>query len=112
MPLSNYQFNTSQKLTQNAGLNLGAGETFKRHSIQDRHNDHYGCSARIRPRTTKVTVVAGTGFEPVKVSRRITSPLKPPEVIKRIEGKPIATRRILAPEPRLDDDEDASLPRR
>ena len=45
------------------------------------------------------------------IQGRITSPLKPPEVIKRIEGKPVATRRILAPDLKLDD-EDAGLPRR
>jgi hypothetical protein len=69
-----------------------------------------GAGANDKPGTKRV--VPPTIKNGAPIQGRITSPLKPPEVVKRIEGKPIATRRILAPEPRLDDDEDASLPRR
>ncbi len=37
------------------------------------------------------------------VQGRITNPLRPPEVVKRVEGKPVATRRILAPDHKLDE---------
>jgi hypothetical protein len=69
-----------------------------------------GAGANDKPGTKRVVPPSIKNGAPIQ--GRITSPLKPPEVIKRIEGKPIATRRILAPDPRLDDDEDASLPRR
>jgi len=41
------------------------------------------------------------------VQGRITTPPPTPEVIKRVDGKPVATRRILLPEHRRDDDGDA-----
>jgi len=44
------------------------------------------------------------------VQGRITTPPPGPEVAKRVEGKPIASRRILLPEQKRDD-EDAE-PRR
>jgi hypothetical protein len=69
-----------------------------------------GAGANEKPGTKRVVPPSVKNGAPIQ--GRITSPLKPPEVIKRIEGKPIATRRLLAPEPRLDDDEDAVFPRR
>ena len=63
-----------------------------------------------KPGTKRVIVPSVKNGAPIQ--GRITTPLKPPEVVKRIEGKPIATRRLLAPEPKLDDDEDAVFPRR
>ncbi len=66
--------------------------------------------ANEKPGTKRVVPPSVKNGAPIQ--GRITSPLKPPEVVKRIEGKPIATRRLLAPEPRLDDDEDAVFPRR
>ena len=39
---------------------------------------------------------------------RITTPQTAPEVVKRIAGKPIASRRILAPEDKRDDENDES----
>lgn len=44
------------------------------------------------------------------VQGRITTPRNAPEVIKRVEGKPVATRRILAPDYRPDDDPDPADP--
>jgi hypothetical protein len=69
-----------------------------------------GSGGNDKPGTKRVVPPSVKNGAPVQ--GRITSPLKPPEVIKRIEGKPVATRRILAPDLRLDDDEDASSPRR
>ena len=43
------------------------------------------------------------------VQGRITKPPKPqtaPEVVKRVAGKPVASRRNLAPDDKRDDDED------
>jgi hypothetical protein len=40
------------------------------------------------------------------VQGRITTPQAAPEVVKRVAGKPIASRRILAPDDKRDDDED------
>jgi hypothetical protein len=39
------------------------------------------------------------------VQGRITTPQTAPEVVKRVAGKPIASRRILAPDDKRDDDE-------
>jgi hypothetical protein len=40
------------------------------------------------------------------VQGRIAKPQTAPEVVKRIAGKPVASRRILAPDDKRDDDED------
>ena len=40
------------------------------------------------------------------VQGRITSPQTTPEVVKRIAGKPVASRRMVAPDDKRDDDED------
>ncbi len=40
------------------------------------------------------------------VQGRLTTPPTAPEVIKRVEGKPVATRRILAPDRRPEDERD------
>jgi hypothetical protein len=40
------------------------------------------------------------------VQGRIVSPSTAPEVVKRVAGKPVAARRILAPDQKPDDDED------
>jgi hypothetical protein len=40
------------------------------------------------------------------VQGRIAKPQTAPEVVKRVAGKPIASRRILAPDDKRDDDED------
>jgi hypothetical protein len=46
------------------------------------------------------------------VQGRITTPQAAPEVVKRVAGKPIASRRILAPDDKRDDDEDEASPNR
>lgn len=50
-------------------------------------------------------VVAPSVKNGAPVQGRITSPQSAPEVVKRVAGKPVATRRILAPEDQRDDDE-------
>ena len=40
------------------------------------------------------------------VQGRIVAPPTAPEVVKRVAGKPVASRRILAPDQKPDDDED------
>jgi hypothetical protein len=40
------------------------------------------------------------------VQGRMVAPPTAPEVVKRVAGKPIASRRILAPDHKPDDDED------
>ena len=40
------------------------------------------------------------------VQGRITTPQNAPEVVKRVAGKPVASRRILAPDDKRDDGED------
>jgi hypothetical protein len=40
------------------------------------------------------------------VQGRIVAPPTAPEVVKRVAGKPVAARRILAPDQKPDDDED------
>jgi hypothetical protein len=40
------------------------------------------------------------------VQGRITSPQTAPEVVKRIAGKPVASRRMVTPDDKRDDDED------
>jgi hypothetical protein len=40
------------------------------------------------------------------VQGRVVAPPTAPEVVKRVAGKPVAARRILAPDQKPDDDED------
>ncbi len=69
-----------------------------------------GSGGNDKPGTKRVVPPSIKNGAPIQ--GRLTSPLKPPEVIKRVEGKPVVSRRLLAPDLRLDDDEDASLSRR
>jgi hypothetical protein len=55
-------------------------------------------------KTDTKRVVAPSVKNGAPVQGRITTPPTPPEVIKRVEGKPVATRRILAPDHKPDDD--------
>ena len=57
-------------------------------------------------------VVPPTVKNGAPVQGRITTPQAAPEVVKRVAGKPIASRRILAPEDKRDDDEDDAGPSR
>jgi hypothetical protein len=57
-------------------------------------------------------VVPPTVKNGAPVQGRITTPQAAPEVVKRVAGKPIASRRILAPEDKRDDDEDEASPNR
>ena len=43
------------------------------------------------------------------VQGRVVAPPTGPEVVKRVAGKPVASRRILAPDQKLDDDEDDGI---
>jgi hypothetical protein len=51
-------------------------------------------------------VVPPTVKNGAPVQGRITTPQTAPEVVKRVAGKPVASRRILAPHDKRDDDED------
>jgi hypothetical protein len=57
-------------------------------------------------------VVPPTVKNGAPVQGRITTPQSAPEVVKRIAGKPIASRRILAPDDKRDDEEDEARPNR
>jgi hypothetical protein len=57
-----------------------------------------------KPDTKRVLVPSVKNGAPVQ--GRITRPPPTPEVIKRVDGKPVATRRILLPEHRREDDVD------
>jgi hypothetical protein len=50
-------------------------------------------------------VVPPTVKNGAPVQGRIATPQTAPEVVKRIAGKPIASRRLVAPEDKQDDDE-------
>jgi hypothetical protein len=57
-------------------------------------------------------VVPPTVKNGAPVQGRITTPQAAPEVVKRVAGKPIASRRIVAPDDKRDDDEDEARPNR
>jgi hypothetical protein len=69
-----------------------------------------GAGSNDKPGTKRVVPPSVKNGAPIQ--GRLTTPLRPPEVIKRVEGKPVAARRLLAPDLKLDDDEDAGLSRR
>jgi hypothetical protein len=56
-------------------------------------------------KTDTKRVVGPTVKNGAPVQGRITTPPPAPEVIKRVEGKPVAARRILAPDHKPDNDE-------
>jgi hypothetical protein len=58
-----------------------------------------------KPDTKRVLVPSVKNGAPVQ--GRITTPPPTPEVIKRVDGKPVATRRILLPDHKRDDDVDS-----
>ena len=51
-------------------------------------------------------VVPPTVKNGAPVQGRITTPQAAPEVVKRVAGKPIASRRILPPDSKVEDDAD------
>jgi hypothetical protein len=59
-----------------------------------------------KPDTKRIVAPAVKNGAPVQ--GRITTPPPAPEVTKRVEGKPIASRRILLPDHKRDDDADSS----
>ncbi|WP_420715884.1 hypothetical protein [Mycobacterium sp. 663a-19] len=59
-----------------------------------------------KPDTKRIVAPSVKNGAPVQ--GRITTPPPTPEVTKRIEGKPIASRRILLPEHKRDEDPDSS----
>jgi hypothetical protein len=59
-----------------------------------------------KPDTKRIVAPAVKNGAPVQ--GRITTPPPAPEVVKRVEGKPIASRRILLPDQKRDDDADSS----
>lgn len=65
-----------------------------------------GTGSDAKPDTKRI--VAPTVKNGAPVQGRITTPPPAPEVVKRVEGKPIASRRILLPDQKRDDDADSS----
>jgi hypothetical protein len=65
-----------------------------------------GTGSDAKPDTKRVVAPAVKNGAPVQ--GRITTPPPTPEVTKRGEGKPIASRRILLPDHKRDDDTDSS----
>ncbi len=66
-----------------------------------------GTGGDAKPDTKRIVAPAVKNGAPVQ--GRITTPPPAPEVVKRVEGKPITSRRILLPDPKRDeDDADAS----
>jgi hypothetical protein len=61
-----------------------------------------GSGSDAKADTKRVVVPSVKNGSPVQ--GRITTPPPSPEVIKRVDGKPVATRRILLPEHKRDDD--------
>ncbi len=61
-----------------------------------------GTGSDAKPDTKRI--VAPTVKNGAPVQGRITTPPPAPEVVKRVEGKPIASRRILLPDPKRDED--------
>jgi hypothetical protein len=58
------------------------------------------------PKPDTKRIIGPTVKNGAPVQGRITTPPPTPEVIKRVAGKPITTRRILLPEQKSDDDSD------
>ena len=65
-----------------------------------------GAAGDAKPDTKRI--VGPTVKNGAPVQGRITTPPPTPEVIRRVEGKPIATRRILLPEHKRDEGDDDS----
>jgi hypothetical protein len=60
-----------------------------------------------KPDTKRIVAPSVKNGAPVQ--GRITTPPPGPEVVKRVEGKPVASRRIILPDQKRDDDDkDAS----
>ena len=64
-----------------------------------------GTGSDAKPDTKRIVAPSVKNGAPVQ--GRITTPPPAPEVTKRVEGKPIATRRILLPEQKGNDDADS-----
>jgi hypothetical protein len=64
-----------------------------------------GTGSDAKPDTKRIVAPAVKNGAPVQ--GRITTPPPAPEVTKRVEGKPIASRRILLPDHKRDDDGDS-----
>ena len=64
-----------------------------------------GAGASSDAKTDTKRVVGPTVKNGAPVQGRITTPPTAAEVIKRIEGKPVAARRILAPDRKADDED-------
>jgi hypothetical protein len=63
-----------------------------------------GAGSDSKPETKRVVTPSVKNGAPVQ--GRIVAPPSAPEVVKRVAGKPVASRRILAPDQKPDDDED------
>jgi hypothetical protein len=65
-----------------------------------------GAGNDAKPDTKRVVAPAVKNGAPVQ--GRITTPPPSPEVTKRVDGKPVASRRILLPDQKRDDDDTGS----
>ncbi|HSS23220.1 MAG TPA: hypothetical protein VLL82_02150 [Mycobacterium sp.] len=65
-----------------------------------------GTGSDAKPDTKRIVAPAVKNGAPIQ--GRITTPPPAPEVTKRVDGKPIASRRILLPDHKRDDDADSS----
>jgi hypothetical protein len=65
-----------------------------------------GAGSDAKPDTKRVVAPAVKNGAPVQ--GRITTPPPSPEVTKRVDGKPVASRRILLPDQKRDDDDTGS----
>jgi len=63
-----------------------------------------GASSTDKPDTKRVVPPSVKNGAPVQ--GRITTPQTAPEVVKRIAGKPVASRRILTPDDKRDDEDE------
>ncbi|MFP1155701.1 hypothetical protein ACK280_27145 [Mycobacterium sherrisii] len=66
----------------------------------------HGASAGKDEKPDTKRIVPPTVKNGAPVQGRITTPPPTAEVIKRVEGKPVASRRIILPDRKLDDDQD------
>ncbi len=66
----------------------------------------HGAASGSESKTETKRVVPPSVKNGAPVQGRVTTPQAAPEVVKRVAGKPVATRRLLVPEEKRDDDED------
>lgn len=66
-----------------------------------------GAGGQGENKTDTKRIVAPSVKNGAPVQGRVVAPPSTPEVVKRVAGKPVASRRILAPDQNPDDQDDA-----